>query len=140
MEAETRPATDEVPVARGETVLVVEDDPDVRNLMVALLDDLGYRILEAATGAAALETLASATGVDLLLTDVVMPGGMNGHELAMEAVRRVPGIHVLYMSGYAEDSIMGKNRFGADAELLQKPFRRANLAQAVRRVIDEQRS
>ena len=75
---ERNPVTDEVPVARGETVLVVEDDPDVRSLAVDLLGELGYQVLEAATGPVALEELASTTFVDLLLTDIVLPGGMNG--------------------------------------------------------------
>ncbi len=93
--------------------------------------------MEAATGAAALEQLGSTTGVNLLLTDVVLPGGMNGRELAVEAERRVAGIKVLYMSGYTEDAIMHHGRLDADAELLQKPFRRADLARAVRKVLDD---
>jgi CheY-like chemotaxis protein len=134
--AEKKPVLDEVPVARGETVLVVEDDPDVRTLAVALLSNLGYQIMEAATGPAALEQLGSAAQANLLLTDVVLPGGMNGRELATEVVRRVPGIQVLYMSGYTEDAIMHHGRLDADAKLLQKPFRRADLARAVRSVLD----
>ncbi len=133
---ERKPATDEVPVARGETVLVVEDDPEVRTLAVTLLSGLGYQVLEAATGAAALEQLGSPTRIDLLLTDVVMPGGMNGCELAVEVERRIPGIKVLYISGYPEDAIIHNGRLDADAELLQKPFRRADLAQAARRALD----
>jgi CheY-like chemotaxis protein len=131
-----KPATDEAPVARGETVLVVEDDPDVRTLAVTLLGSLGYQIMEAGTGAAALAQLGSTTRIDLMLTDVVLPGGMNGRELATEAERRAPGIKVLYMSGYTEDAIMHHGRLDADAELLQKPFRRADLAREVRRVLD----
>jgi signal transduction histidine kinase len=131
------PVMDEVPVAQGETVLVVEDDPDLRTLAVALLSSLGYRIIEAATGVAALEELESMSGVNLLLTDVVLPGGMNGRELATEAERRAPGIQVLYMSGYTEDAIMHHGRLDADAELLQKPFRRSDLARAVRRALDD---
>jgi CheY-like chemotaxis protein len=134
--AEPKPATDAVPAARGETVLVVEDDPDLRTLAVALLGNLGYQVLEAGTGAAALEQLASTTRVNLLLTDVMLPGGMNGRELAAEAERRAPGLQVLYMSGYTEDAIMHHGRLDADAELLQKPFRRADLARAVRRALD----
>jgi CheY-like chemotaxis protein len=128
--------TDEAPVARGETVLVVEDDSDVRTLAVALLSSLGYQIMEAATGAAALRQLDSTTRVHLLLTDVMMPGGMSGTELAAEASRRVPGIQVLYMSGYTENAILHHGRLDVDAELLQKPFGRAGLAQAVRRKLD----
>ncbi len=88
------------------------------------------------TTAAALEQLGSTTRVNLLLTDVMLPGGMNGRELAMEIERRAPGIKVLYMSGYTEDVIAHHGRLDADAELLQKSFRRADLARAVRRVLD----
>jgi CheY-like chemotaxis protein len=133
---ERAPESDEVPVARGETVLVVEDDPEVRSLAVSLLSNLGYKVMEAATGMAALERLEAATGVDLLLTDVVMPGGMNGRELATEVVRRNPEIKVLYMSGYTENAIAHHGRLDADAELLQKPFRGGDLARAVRRIFD----
>ncbi len=133
---ERKPVTDEVPVARGETVLVVEDDPDLRTLAVALLGNLGYQVMEVATGAAALEQLGSTTRVNLLLTDVVLPGGMNGPELAAEVERRTLGIKVLYMSGYTENAIVHHGRLDADAELLQKQFRKADLARAVRRVLD----
>jgi CheY-like chemotaxis protein len=134
--AERKPETDEVPVARGETVLVVEDDPELRTLEVTLLRNLGYQVMEARTGVAALEQLGSTTRVNLLLTDVVLPGGMNGRELATEAERRAPGLQVLFMSGYTEDAIVHHGRLDADAELLQKPFRRADLARAVRSVLD----
>ena len=133
---ERTPVTDEVPIARGETVLVVEDDPDVRTLAVALLSSLGYQVMAATTAAAALEELGSTTGVNLLLTDVMLAGGMNGRELATEAEQCAPGIPVLYMSGYTEDAIMHHGRLDTDAALLQKPFRRADLAQAVRKVLD----
>ncbi len=83
-----------------------------------------------------MEELASTTGVDLLLTDIVLPGGMNGRELAAEVGRRAPGIPVLYMSGYTENAIAHHGRLDGDAELLQKPFRRADLARAVRKVLD----
>ncbi len=133
---ERKPAANEVPAARGETVLVVEDDPEVRTLAVALLSSLGYQIMEAATAAAALEQLGSTTRINLLLTDVMLAGGMNGRELAAEAEQCAPGLPVLYMSGYTADAIMHHGRLDADAELLQKPFRRADLAQAVRKVLD----
>ncbi len=133
---ERKPVTDEVAVARGETVLVVEDDPDLRTLAVTLLSGLGYQVMEAATGPAALEQLETTTEVDLLLTDVVLPGGMNGRVLATEVARRAPEIKVLYMSGYTENAIQHHGRLDADAALLQKPFRRADLARALRKVLD----
>lgn len=130
--------TNEAPIARGETVLVVEDDPDVRALAIALLSSLGYRIMEAATGAAALEQMESSNRVNLLLTDVVLAGGMNGRELAAEADQRTPRIPVLYMSGYTEHAILNHGRLDKEAMLLQKPFRRTELARAVRLALDAQ--
>ncbi len=92
--------------------------------------------MAAASAAAALEQLGSTTAVNILLTDVVLPGGMNGRELATEAVRRAAGIDVLYMSGYTEDAVIRQGRVDVDAELRQKPFRRADLARAMRRALD----
>jgi len=134
--AQRKLVTDEVPAAQGETVLVVEDDPEVRALATAMLSSLGYQVLEAAAGAAALKQLESAAEVDLLLTDVMLPGGMNGRVLATEVVRRNPEIKVLYMSGYTENAIAHHGRLDADAELLQKPFRRIDLARAIRKILD----
>jgi PAS domain S-box-containing protein len=136
-EAEEKPLVlGDAPVARGESVLVVEDDPDLRTLAVALLSNLGYQVMEAATGEAALEQLGSKSAVNLLLTDVMLPGGMNGRELATEIEKRAPGIHVLYMSGYTENAIVHHGRLDAGIELLEKPFRRADLARAVRKALD----
>jgi CheY-like chemotaxis protein len=135
---ERKPESDQAPAARGETVLVAEDDPDVRTLAVALLSGLGYQVMEAATAAAALELLGPTPGINLLLTDVMLPGGMNGRELAAEVELRAPGIPVLYMSGYTENAIVHHGRLDAGAELLQKPFRRIDFARAVRRVLDGQ--
>ena len=92
--------------------------------------------MESATGSAALEQLETTAEVDLLLNDVMLPGGMNGRVLATEVVRRTLGIKVLYMSGYTENAIAHHGRLDSDAELLQKPFRRADLARAVRKVLD----
>ena len=92
--------------------------------------------MEAATAAAALEHLGSTTEIDLLLTDVMLPGGMNGRKLAVEFERRLPGIKILYMSGYTENATVHHGRLDAGAELLQKPFRRADLARAVRKALD----
>ena len=117
-------------------MLVVEDDPDVRLLAVALLSSLGYQIMEAATGAAALEQLGSTSKVDILLTDVVLRGGMNGRELASVVERRAPGTKVLFMSGYTADAIVHHGRLDTGAELLPKPFRKADLARAMRKVLD----
>jgi PAS domain S-box-containing protein len=127
----------DVPEARGETVMVVEDDPDVRTLSVALLRSFGYEILEAADAKTALKALESAPRVNLLFTDVVLPGGMSGPELALEVQSRFPGIAVLFTSGYTELANINENTFADDKVLLQKPYRKADLARNVRLALDQ---
>ena len=130
----------DVPKAQGETVMVVEDDPEVRTLSVALLSSFGYQILEAADGESAIEILDSAPRVNLLFTDVVLPGGMSGPELAAEVQDRFPGVAVLYTSGYTDLANVDRSTLGEDAELLQKPYRKADLARKVRLALDQARS
>ncbi|PQO22092.1 hybrid sensor histidine kinase/response regulator [Rhodobacteraceae bacterium WD3A24] len=122
----------------GETILVVEDDAAVRDNLVVQLRGLGYRVLEAGDGAAGLAVLGRAGHVDLLLSDMVMPGGMSGLDLAQRARRRAPGIRVLFTTGYADGSRLGpsENRAERDTSILHKPYRRAKLAETVRRVLD----
>jgi PAS domain S-box-containing protein len=122
---------------RGETVLVVEDDPDVRTLSVAILSSLGYEILEAADGETALKVLETAPRVNLLFTDVVLPGGMGGPELAREVQSRFPGIAVLFTSGYTDLANVDRSALGEETELLKKPYRKADLARTVRLVLDQ---
>ncbi len=133
------PDQEDVPQAQGETVMVVEDDPDVRTLSVALLSSFGYEILEAADGESALKILDSAPRVNLLFTDVVLPGGMSGPQLAMEVRNRFPGIAVLCTSGYTELANFKQSTFDEDTELLQKTYRKADLARKVRLVLDQAR-
>jgi PAS domain S-box-containing protein len=125
-----------VPKARGETILVVEDDPDVRTLSVALLSSLGYEVIVAADGPQALSMLEKSPRINLLFTDVVLPGGMNGPELAAEVARRQPGVRILYTSGYTEDAIIHQGWLNGGTELLHKPFSRADLERKVRASID----
>ncbi len=115
--------------SRGETVLVVEDDADVRSLTVAQLAGMGYAVIEAPDADEAMSFLGSTDRIDLLLTDVVLPGVMSGMELAVEARRRRPDVKVLYMSGYAEDVLARDDESNDGIELLQKPFRKVDLAQ-----------
>lgn len=115
----------------GRTVLVVDDEPSVRRIAVAMLEGLGYRALAAADGPSALTLLAGEPRVDLLLTDVVLPGGLGGIALAREARRRPPGLRVLAMSGYPGDPVAGTLDEEPAWELLPKPFRAGGLAQAV---------
>jgi PAS domain S-box-containing protein len=121
--------------ANGEVVLVVEDDDELRSLLVRVLRSLDYEVLETNSGAPALEILRSATEVDLLLTDVVLPERMSGVELAEEALRVQPDLHVLYMSGYTEDAILHQRRLVDGAPFLQKPFRMAEIARAARKAL-----
>ena len=125
-------------VGGTETILVVDDNPNVREVSVGLLSDLGYAILEATDGPSALEVLNTDIHVDLLLTDIVMPGGMTGPDLAKEALRRRPDLRILYTSGFAQASVLRQSRTEAPGELLAKPYRKPDLARKVRRVLDRE--
>jgi PAS domain S-box-containing protein len=125
------------PDATGrETILVVEDDEMVRGIAVDHLIALGYQVLAAANAAEALVILESGAAVDLLFTDVVMPGGMNGRQLAEWAVARWPHLKVLYTSGYTENAIVHHGRLDAGVKLLQKPYRRQALASKIREALE----
>jgi PAS domain S-box-containing protein len=115
----------------SETILVVEDDEPVRRHAVTQLEALGYRVIAAADGPSALAILRQRDDIDLLFTDVIMPGGMNGRQLADAAVGLRPTLKVLYTSGYAEDAITHQGRLQPGAQLLAKPYRRADLARKV---------
>ena len=130
-------AKEKDPVSHGEMVLVVEDDPDVRKLTVNMLADLGYRTIEAGNGKQALEVLQRPGEIDLLFTDVVLPGDMSGIRIAEEADRRFPGIKVLLTSGYAETVLDQHGPVEENIQLIKKPFRKASLAQTVRAVLDQ---
>jgi two-component system NtrC family sensor kinase len=120
----------------GETVLIVEDNEQVNRLAVEALRERGYQVLTAADGAEALGMLSAALQVDLLLTDVVLPGGMDGRQLAEEILRRRPAIKVLYMTGYTRNAIIHHGRLDPDIDLLTKPFTADALARKIRRVLD----
>jgi CheY-like chemotaxis protein len=119
-----------------ETVLVVEDDEGVRSLAVTLLAALGYRVLEARDGPSAEIILRSAAPVDLLFTDVVMPGGMTGRDLADRARAWRPAMKVLYTTGYTENSVVHQGKLDPGVHLLSKPYRKRSLARLVREVLD----
>ena len=119
----------------SETVLVVEDDALVRGYVVAQLKSLGYHTITAANGPDALALLDQDVAFDVLLTDVVMPGGMNGRELADAIAERRPGVPVLYTSGYPEAAIMHDGRLDPGVALLVKPYRQADLARLLRQVL-----
>ncbi len=129
--------TAEITTAGGnETVVVVEDDDKLRAMVVEMLTDLGYQVLDASDGSSALEVLSKVELIDLLLSDVVLPGGMDGPTLADAAHRLRPDLRVLYMSGYTEHATQHHGRQDRDIELLPKPFSIEDLARKVRQTLD----
>jgi PAS domain S-box-containing protein len=130
----------QAPIAdlRGsEVVLLVEDDGAVREFAKSQLESLGYSVLEAANGKNALKILKERGDIDLLFTDMVMPGGMNGRELAQKARKLRPALKVLYCSGYARTAIIDQGLMDKDAQLLDKPYSRKELARRVRMALAE---
>ncbi|MDP6873589.1 MAG: PAS domain S-box protein [Alphaproteobacteria bacterium] len=121
-----------------ETILVVEDDGDVRNYLVTVLRRLGYNVLEAIDGPAALEVMADAGAIDLLLTDMILPRGMNGRDVASAFHDRYPSSGVLYSSGYTREVLNRRGGFDDDATLMNKPYQTPALARRVREVLDSQ--
>jgi CheY-like chemotaxis protein len=119
----------------GETVLVVEDDEDVRSYSADILRDLGYRAIEAPDGPAALRLLDAESAIRLLFTDVGLPGGLDGRQLADEAKRRRPEIKVLFTTGYARNAIVHQGRLDPGVELIVKPFTASSLAAKIRQVL-----
>nr|WP_281432997.1 PAS domain S-box protein [Microvirga terrestris] len=124
----------EVLRGHGETVLLIEDEPRVRRMTMARLQDLGYQVLEAANGPAALALLDSHPEVDLLFTDMVMPGGMTGADLAEAVLVRRPEIKVLFTSGYAELDVVRRGQ-ETEAHWLRKPYGTMDLAQTLRKIL-----
>jgi len=123
-------------VAGGtEVILVVEDDDDVRATTVDLLLDLGYRVLKARDADAALIILESGASIDLLFTDVVLPGAIGARELACKAQQRILGLPVLFTSGYTDNAIVHGDRLDQDVELLSKPYTRDELAVKLRKLL-----
>jgi CheY-like chemotaxis protein len=131
-------STDEsISAGRQEHILVVEDDPAVRKFVDAQLRGLGYTVTEATNGHEALRIVETRPDVDLLFTDIIMPGGMNGRQLADEALKIRPGLKVLFTSGYTQNAIVHHGRLDPDVYFLPKPFRRRDLAAKIRQVLEE---
>lgn len=120
---------------QGEAILVVEDDSDLRSYLTDVLRSLAYRVIAAPNAEAALDLLRSDRTVDLLLTDIVMPG-WNGRDLGKEAERIRPGLRVLYMTGYSRNAVFHQGRLDEGVDLLQKPISQAQLATRVRAALD----
>ncbi len=125
----------EAAAAGSEAVLVAEDDPFVRSYAVASLRSLGYRVIEATDGREALDALNAGVQVDLLFSDVVMPGGINGWDLAERARRIRPGLKVLLTSGYALETLAERGRLPEGALILNKPYRKLELAKRLREAL-----
>jgi CheY-like chemotaxis protein len=115
-----------------QTILIVEDDPLVRSYVLTQVRSLGYRTLSASNGPEALVVLRGSEPIDLLFTDVIMPGSINGRELSIEALKLRPGLKVLFTSGYTENAIDHDGRLDHGVQLLKKPYRRSDLASMLR--------
>jgi PAS domain S-box-containing protein len=127
------------PVKGGtETIMVVEDDEEVRTVVVEMLTELGYRVLKAKDAQSALAIIESGIAIDLLFTDVVMPGPLRSPELARKARERIPTIAVLFTSGYTENAIVHGGRLDEGIELLSKPYTREALARKIRHELRNQ--
>lgn len=138
--AAEEPAEEPAPVRRasggtGQRILLVEDDPDVSQMACRLLEGLGYEVSAAETAAQARALLASGVLPDMVLSDIVLPGGENGVQLGAWLRKTYPGLPVLYTSGYPDEAARTFARPGVEFELLGKPFRKADLAEAVERML-----
>jgi PAS domain S-box-containing protein len=120
---------------QGETVLIVDDEPSVRMLVTEVLADLGYAAIEATDSAAGLKVLQSDTRIDLLITDVGLPGGMNGRQMAEAGLERRPDLQVLFITGYAENSLIGNGHLKPGMQVLTKPFAVEALAARIKELI-----
>jgi PAS domain S-box-containing protein len=129
-------ATASIGAFGDEVILVCEDDEDVRAYSAEVLRELGYQVLEAADGPSALALLKANGAVDLLFTDVVLPGGLSGADLARQAAELKPGLKTLFTTGYARNAIVHHGRLDPGVELLTKPFSYADLASRVRDILD----
>jgi PAS domain S-box-containing protein len=121
----------------AETILIVEDDDSLRAYATETLSELGYRVFAAQNAAAALEILDREIDIDLLFTDVVMPGGTNGRQLSTEAVRRRPGLKVLYTTGYTRNAIVHQGRLDPGVQMIGKPFSSDELGAKIRSLLDD---
>jgi CheY-like chemotaxis protein len=125
----------EAPSAQGESILLVEDDEDLRILVTSMLRKLGYQYTVAENGDAAIAAMSTLPKIDLLVSDIVLPGGKSGPDIAVLARRRFPDVKVLFMSGYPRGALSGPNQVDENVLLLEKPFRMADLARNIREAL-----
>ena len=121
---------------QGETVLVVDDEPTVRMLITDILEELGFTAIEAGDSAAGLKVLQSDVRIDLLVTDVGLPGGMNGRQMADAARASRPDLKVLFITGYAENAAVGNGQLAPGMAVLTKPFPMEAMAARIRSMIE----
>ena len=129
------PASRDVPLGSGEVVLIVEDDPSLGRMIAAQLQSLGYSVVKAQDADAAFKALESEREIDLLLTDIVLSEGLNGVELGQAARELRPALQLMYMSAYPAAAQDAGTPLEADVMLLRKPFRRIEIANAVRNAL-----
>ncbi|MCP1117790.1 PAS domain S-box protein [Robbsia andropogonis] len=130
------PTTEPIETAEaGETVLIVDDEPSVRMLITDVLDDLGYTVIEAADSAAGLKILQSNVRIDLLVSDVGLPGGMNGRQMADAGRQSRPDLQVLFITGYAENSVIGNGHLEPGMQVMTKPFTVEALMARIREMV-----
>jgi CheY-like chemotaxis protein len=120
------------PRGNGETILLVEDNTDMRSVTAEIITGLGYRVIVVPEAEAAMAVVGRGEKIDLVLSDVVLPGGVSGLELARNLQKGQPGLSVLFMSGYPRAVVDRRGMLGTEAILLHKPFHRQNLAEALR--------
>jgi CheY-like chemotaxis protein len=131
--------TESAPVTGGtERVLIVEDDEEVRATVADMLSELGYSVLRAKNADGALAVIESGATIDVLFTDVVMPGKLQSTELARKAQQRIPGIAVLFTSGYTDNALMHGDHVDEGIEILNKPYSREELARKLRQILRKQ--
>jgi len=123
------------PTAGGETVLVIDDEPLVRMLVVDVLEELGYTAIEAGDGPSGMKIIQSDARIDLLVTDVGLPNGMNGRQVADAARVLRPGLKILFVTGYAEKAVLNHGHLDAGMQVLTKPFNMDDLARRITTIV-----
>jgi CheY-like chemotaxis protein len=131
----TEPSAEEPMTGTGQTVLVAEDDAFVRAYALSTISDLGYRVIVAGDGHEALSKLVANPEISLLFTDIVMPGGMSGWDLAARALEMRPDLKILLTSGYALETLASRGRIKPDVAFLTKPYRRPELSRRLHEVL-----
>jgi CheY-like chemotaxis protein len=128
--------TRDSPTGEGEVVLVIDDEPTIRMLISEVLEEHGYAVVEASDGPSGMRILQSAARIDLLITDVGLPNGMNGRQIAEAARQTRPGLKVLFITGYAENAVVGNGHLDKGMLVIAKPFEMGVLARKIREIVE----